>query len=159
MNFEIPSFIEPEGVNFATDGEINAPSLARSLSRTTTFLQNQRPYIRLHCYDDWWEHDGLHFYREPIDYSLLFQTVQSPRSLLQAMSGDDDVFVGIAPEDHSWYLRFYLHWDEDGYHLLGRFDITLPYSFVDSFRTDVIRALDIPMVEMSSAAYYLSIKV
>jgi hypothetical protein len=43
------------------------------------------------------------------------------------MSGDEDVFIGVAPGDGTWYLRFYLAGDDEGFDLLGRFDITLAH--------------------------------
>jgi hypothetical protein len=73
----------------------------------------------LYRYEDWWEHDGMHFRRESIDIHRLFEIVKSPQSSLEAMPGDLDVFVGIGPENNTWYLRFYLAWDEEGHELSG----------------------------------------
>jgi hypothetical protein len=82
--------------------------------------------------------------------------VGSPKSLLEAMSGDDDVFTGIAPDNSSWYLRFYLYWDDDGFNLLGRFDVTLSQTLVDHCKEGVGR-LGVEMVSQDSEAYYRSI--
>ncbi len=151
------NFTKPIGINFRSAGELSAPELARLLCRIASYLQNIEPYIKLHRYDDWWEHDGLHFHKSPINFDELFYIVNSPRSLLEAMPGDDFVCIGIAPYNSSWYLRFYLDWDDEGFLLWGKFDITLPNGLAESFRNEVARDLGIQLKEQDAESYYQSI--
>ena len=114
------------GINFSST-VLSAPELARALCRTAGFIQEIEVHgNRLLKYDDWWEHDGLHFFKGAITFHELFEIIKSPQSLLQAMPGEEAVFVGVASHSQSWYLRFYLSWDDEGYELNGRYDITLP---------------------------------
>lgn len=138
----------PAGVNFAFGPDVPASALAAALCRTAAFLQNLEPHgSHLHRYRDWWEHDGLHFYDRLATFHDLFADVAAPRSLLASMPGDDDVFVGYAPEDGRWYLRFCLEWDDTGQNLIGRFDVTVPYDLADAFRRDVAQVAGLPWVE------------
>jgi hypothetical protein len=152
-------FSKPTGINFSCVENVSAADLALALCKTASFLQADGPYILLHLYHDWWEHDGLHFYRRGIDFDELFKMICSPRALLEAMPGEDYVFVGVAPDDGKWYLRFYLFWDEEGLNLLGRFDLTVPYSLQSEYQKEVVQKLTFAMAETESAAYYKSIIV
>jgi hypothetical protein len=91
-----------------------------------------------------------------ITFDDLFGIVRSPRSLLEAMPGDEDVFIGIAPEDDGWYQRFYLSWDDDGFNLLGRFDVTLPRALAGRYK-DEVGELELELVSQDSEVYYGSI--
>ncbi|HTC95650.1 MAG TPA: hypothetical protein VK699_19560 [Terriglobales bacterium] len=73
------------------------------------------------------------------------------------MTTDDNVFIGIAPNDNSWYLRFYLNWDEEGFNLIGRFDITLPAELAERFRKDMTEPQAIELTEEDAQTYYESI--
>lgn len=150
----LPAFTPPGGINLHCPANIPIGDLARALCRAAAFLQNLAPYAPLHRYDDWWEHDGLHFYRAPLDLHGLFSLVESPRALLEAMPGDDDVFVGIAPMDGAWYLRFYAAWDDDGWELLGRFDITLPADLAAPIAETVRERIDLVLEQQDATAYY-----
>lgn len=145
----------PLGTNFSSEREIPASSLANALLITVGFIQEHDPYARLRRYDDWWEHDGLHFFREAMSIHQLFEIVKSPQALLEAMPGDLDVFVGVAPEDEAWYLRFYISWDEEGYELLGRFDFTLRPDLETRFRDESTR-MDVKLLEQDSEKYFRS---
>jgi hypothetical protein len=151
------TFSKPAGVNFRSPDEVPAPDLARTLCRVASFLQSLDPYVKLQRYHDWWEHDGCHFHKEEIDLPRLFQMVESPRALLWHMSDDDNVFIGIAPHDQSWYLRCYLRWDEEGFNLIGRFDITLPPRLVERFRKEMAEVNAIRLQEEDAETYYRSI--
>lgn len=150
-------FTKPEGINFSCAQEISAVELSKVLCRIVSFVQWLEPYIKLERYDDWWEHDGLHFYRNSISFDALFKLVNSPKSLLDEMPGDFQVFVGIAPENHSWYLRFYLDWDETDENLIGRFDVTFPREISDKFRKEVLNNFDLNIAEQDAEKYYQSI--
>ena len=119
-----------------------------------SFLQSLNPYALLQRYDDWWEHDGLHFERGPIDFDALFTIVRSSKSLIEAMPGDEYVHVGTAPESNEWYLRFYVYWDEEGDSLIGRFNLILRERLSNRFREEVLGELEIEIEEEDSASYY-----
>jgi hypothetical protein len=151
------NFSKPAGVNFRSPDQVPARDLARTLCRVASFLQSVDPYLKLQRYHDWWEHDGCHFHKQEIDFHHLFQIVESPRALLWHMSDDDNVFIGIAPNDHSWYLRFYLCWDGEGFNLIGRFDITLPARLAERFRKEMAEVNAIRLQEADAETYYKSI--
>lgn len=150
-------FNAPQGSNFSSK-ELPAPELARALCRVASFIQEVESYgAELQKYDDWWEHDGLHFHKGAISIHQLFEIVKSPQSLLAAMQGDEEVFIGVAPASQLWYLRFYLSWDDEGFELRGRFDITVPSNLAASFKQ---RALDSATLEEQDAqAYYKNIRL
>jgi hypothetical protein len=150
-------FVRPNGINFSCLDEVPAVELSKALCMTASFIQQIEPYTKLERYNDWWEHDGLHFHRETISPEKLFEIVNSPKSLLESMPGDFEVFVGIAPQDNSWYLRFYLDWDEDDTNLVGRFDITFSKTLAESFKGEVLSRLNIKIKEQDSESYYKSI--
>lgn len=83
--------------------------------------------------------------------------IATQRALLEGTPADDDVRVGIAPEDSSWYLRFRAEWDETDTHLQGHFDVTVPDSLVERFRWEVLPLLPIPVLESDAREYYESI--
>lgn len=148
---------KPKGTNFRCKDELPASDLAKTLCRIASFLQGLEPYEKLERYDDWWEHDGLHFDRGSMDFNQLFAKINSPRALLGTVPDDDRVFVGIAPLAGGWYLRFRVEWDDEGFDLRGRFDITLHESLVQPFRTEVVRSLSLDVIEQDSDSYYASI--
>lgn len=147
----------PQGINFSSE-TIPASELARVLCRTASFIQEIEPSGNsLLKFDDWWEHDGLHFPQGTITFHELFENVKSPRSLLQAMSGDEDVFVGIISNSESWYLRFYLSWDDEGYELSGRYDVTLPAFLAADYLS---RMQDtVKLEEQDATTYYNNIRL
>jgi hypothetical protein len=153
----MPALSKPDGVNFRSARELPAGSLVKTLCQTVSFLQGVDPYIKLQRYHDLWEHDGCHFHKEEIDFHQLFQIVESPKALLRHMTDDDNVFIGIAPSDNSWYLRFYLSWDEEGFNLTGRFDVTLPEKLKERFRKEMEERHAIPLQEEDAESYYKSI--
>ena len=73
------------------------------------------------------------------------------------MCGDEDVQVGVAPEDNCWYLRFYLSWNEEGYNLIGKFDITVPTQLADWFQHEVSGELEIGLKQQEAESYFRSI--
>ena len=147
-------FVKPRGVCFLFEGEISAPALSRTLCRIVNFLQDTGPYAKLQHYEDWWEHDGLHFHRGSIDFNALYGMVGSPRNLLAATPADEFVCVGVAPEDNSWYLRFRAEWDDEGFNLSGSCAVILPASLAERFRKEVLATLDARAEEKDSESYY-----
>lgn len=158
MSLELmKKFTTPKGINFSHKEDTSAANLVNALCKTVSFLQAIEPYIKFERYDDWWEHDGLHFWKDTINFNDLFSIVNSPMSLLKSMPGDFDVFIGVAPQDNSWYLRFYLDWDDDGFNMIGRFDITLPRKLSETYREEVLKDLSVNIEEKDSDSYYNSI--
>ena len=150
-------FQPPIGLSFVSPHEVNASDLSALLCKTAAFIQAASPYITLEQYDDWWEHDGLHFYRKTISLENLFQVVRSPKSLLESMPGDLDVVLGIYSKDLPLYLRFYVDWNDSETELIGRFDITLSGVAADRYRDEIVSSCDLKIMEMDSVKYYQSI--
>lgn len=80
--------------------------------------------------------------------------IETPRALTWSIKGDEYVYVGIAPPDTAWYLRFYVNWDEAEEEIEGRFDITLPEEDAKRFRESVVSEFDFSLLEQSAADYY-----
>lgn len=130
-------FAKPRGVCLYTENEVGAKDFARVLARVASALQAKDPYVRLHRYDDWWEHDGLHFHRGIIDFHAFFELVHSPKELLESTPADDYVFVGITSDDNEWYVRYRVEWDDEETELIGHCAV-----IVDPSRTDVLKEFD-----------------
>jgi len=131
------SFSPPKGVTFHTP-KIALADLCKLLRQSVAFLQELQPSSSsLRLYHDWWQHDGLHFDRQALTFQELFAMVQTPRAIFEATPDDDEVFVGVAPEDGGWYLRFRAEWDADGRKLVGGFAVTVPAEKAPAFSTEV----------------------
>lgn len=160
VSTSLPQFAGPSGTSFSLAGDLLAADLCRALLKTTSFLQAIEPHgATLHRYEDWWEHDGLHFARGRSGFPDLFHLIESPRALLQAIPDEEDVFVGVGPPHGHWYLRFRLAWDDAGFQLDGRFDLTLPPQQATLYREEVARPLNLPIIEQDAASYYRAIKL
>ncbi len=83
------TFQKPAGINFHCPDDVAVDALSRALCRVCSFIQDLEQSSELSRYEDWWEHDGLHFYRESLDMHGLFGLVESPRAWFEAMQGDD----------------------------------------------------------------------
>lgn len=148
----------PKGINFNCTESVPITVLSKALCRVAAFLQDLDSSAELLRYEDWWEHDGLHFYKGPMNFHQLFALVESPRALLESMQGDDFVFVGVLAADASWYLRFYVAWDDEGKELFGRFDITLSESTAEKFGKLILEEGEISMMKEDALCYYKSCK-
>ena len=156
----IDSFAAPQGVNLRSDYELLPDLLSEALMKTVNFLQSIELHeAEMYKYADWWEHDGLHFAKGCFDFTALRQMVNSPTALLKGMPGDFCVFVGVAPQDFRWYLRFYLDPDAVEEELFGRFDLTLPIELAASYKEWVVRPLGLEMQEQDAGEYYRSIQL
>ena len=149
--------VKPDGVNFSCAEDVPADKLSNILRETVSFIRQIEPSAKLERYDDWWEHDGLHFHRGSIKIEELSGIVDSPKLLFEAMPGDFEVFVGIAPENNSWYLRFYLDSDENDENLIGRFDITFAGATAEIFQKEILERFDLEMRKRDAQIYYQSI--
>jgi hypothetical protein len=150
-------FIGPQGISFCFEAELTAIELSGVLCRIASFLQSVEPYVRLRRYDDWWEHDGLHFPRGDVDFNAFFQMIGSPKGLLESTPSDDYVFVGMAPEDNAWYLRYRVEWDEDESNLIGTCAVILPEHLVEKFRIEVLPRIGPQPSEKDSERFYQEI--
>jgi len=141
--------------------EIPVADLCTGLRRVATLLQGmQVSNPRLRLYHDWWQHDGLHFEKGPMTFHDLFAMIETPRAAFEATPGDHDVFVGIAPEDGHWYLRFRAEWDADDRNIVGDFAVTVPVESAAAFRTGFAATpLKDALVEEMSAGYYKKVMV
>lgn len=147
------AFSPPQGITFRTEDEIAITDLCPLLRQVAVFLQGLQlssPALRL--YQDWWEHDGLHFERHVITFHDLFAMVETPRAIFEATPDEHEVFVGVAPEDTRWYLRFRAEWDGNGQSIVGKFAITVPSELAARFGAEV--SSEHPLVEEPSESYY-----
>jgi hypothetical protein len=154
------SFTPPDGIAFHIADEIPVVDLCALLRRVVVFLQDlslSSPPLRL--YHDWWEHDGLHFDKGFIKFHDLFAMVETPRALFDATPDDHAVFVGVAPEDSRWYLRFRAEWDADEKNIVGRFCVILPSGLVATFAQEVLPSANHPLEQMPSESYYKQVIV
>jgi hypothetical protein len=134
--------------------------LSKSLCWIARFLQSVDPYAKLRMHYDWRQHgvSGYPFVMEKdITYHEFFTKIGSPRDLLRVCSDDERVFVGVAPADDAWYLRFRCEWDEDGFNLNGTMDFTLPKSMAAPFQTEVLSYLQIKLQEQDEDSYFAEI--
>ena len=150
----LTSLLPPQGIVFHTDRENPIVSVSRDLCKVTAFLQELQPYAKLVKIYDWWQHDGLYFEKGTLNFHDLFGVVGTPRSLLEAMPGEDLVFVGISNNERSWYLRFFVDWDDEGERLLGGFSVTINSSLVDGFQFKLVPVLECPTQREGSEAYF-----
>ncbi len=146
-------YIEPKGINFSCSKEIDSLELSENLLLVVNFLEQTFPKAELRQYDDWWEHDGCHFYNSKTDFDELLKMVTQDELLFNfGLSGFNN-FWGIAPKDNAWYLRFYLDEEED----LGRFDITLSDEIAEVFEKEILSQLSLKMNKQSAVTYYQTI--
>lgn len=151
---EPSNFKPPTGINFSCPEAISIATLSKDLRQIAAFLQHKFPYNPLQRFEDWWQHDGLHFYEGPIDMPGLFAIVGSPKRVYEAMPGEDYVRIGIASSDGKWYLRFYAYWEDEVDFPEGDYDITLSFELVEEFRTEVVPELEASLKEESSEVYF-----
>ncbi len=154
---ESEQFRPPDGVNFSSNGNLPITDVSTALCRIASFLQNDALPNQLLRYEDWWEHDGLHFEQGTLDIHGLIRLVESGRSILEATPDDEYVCVGIAPIEQHWYLRFRGEWDDTGSSVVGSFDLTLPEVLCDSFRNDVVSDIQFELTEEPAHAYFARI--
>ena len=111
----------PKGVTFSSRDCVAIEELRAALIRIARYLQEKAPHQPLIQYEDWWQHDGLHFEKKRIQLSDLFFYLSTNKSLLESVSEDFEVRVGISDTDHRWYLRYIVDWDEEEKALEGNF--------------------------------------
>jgi hypothetical protein len=70
------------------------------------------------------------------------------------MPGDDDVFVGFSDKQNSWYLRFYLNWNDSGQTLVGRFDLTLVPDLANEFEKAILPRVGCDLTKEKATDYF-----
>jgi hypothetical protein len=150
----VSTFRPPAGRSFFCPELIPLTALAHDLRKVAAFLQAAWPDAPLNLFADWWQHDGLHFHTDVITFHTLFTMISSPRAIYEAMPGDDDVRVGVAPARAEWYLRFYAAWDDDGEQIEGDYELTLPAGLADTFRIELLSSLQAPVAEEDAENYF-----
>ena len=148
---------EISGINFSIVGEISAPDLSELLCKTTNFLQKVSPDEKLEQYEDWLEHDGLNFHKKSIDFEELSGIIQTPKTIYDAIPEDFNVFIGIAPQNKFWYLRFHLGCDENIENAVGRMDITLDENSAKLFEAEIINQTNFSFNRRNAREFYNSI--
>jgi hypothetical protein len=152
-------FTPPVGVAFHTDGQVRGDELVATVRRVVAFLEG---FIwtpdRLRVFDDWWEHDGLHFERTVVKYVDLAAMTASPRAMLDATPDDDCVYVGIAPQEAEWYLRFRAMRDETYGEIVGAFGVVIPDDVATLFKLDVKPRCEATLTELPSKSYYARVR-
>lgn len=147
-------FSPPGGIAFHTAEDIEADDLCVLLHDVVAFLGTVDPPPRkLRRHDDWWQHDGLHFARGRITFGELAAMVETPRAMLEATPDDEAVFVGIAPADARWYLRFRAERDADDERITGRMALILPAESVRAFSAAIPCLPDRGLVQATAADY------
>ena len=148
-------FSPPRGIAFYSQFDLSLDDVCETLGRVVAFLEDQqRPTRALRRYDDWWEHDGLHFERGTIKFQDVFAMTKSPRSLLEETPDDDAVCIGVAPDDFAWYLRMRGERDGADQEPVGRFALILPPGLAEAFRTEIGAVSKIQIFEEDSESYY-----
>lgn len=150
-------FSEIAGINFSTVGEISALDLSELLQKTVSFLKKFSPVVNIEQYDDWWEHDGESFHKKSICFDEFFSLIQTPQNIYDAMPEDFNVFIGIAPRNKSWYLRFYLDRVENVENSVGRMDITLDENLAKMFEAEVMNETKFSFNRQDAQKFYNSI--
>jgi hypothetical protein len=152
-------FTPPMGVAFQTEGEVRGDELVATVRRVVAFLEG---FIwtpdKLRVFDDWWEHDGLHFERKCVKYVDLFAMIASSRAMVDATPDDDCVYVGIAPEEAEWYLRFRAVRDETYGEIVGACGVVMPQDYATLFKLDVTPRSEATLIELPSNIYYARLK-
>jgi hypothetical protein len=152
------SFKPPTGLTFHTLDDIPVVLLSSALRRVALFLQaSQVSSAKLQLYHDWWQHDGLHFEKSRITFHNLFAMIETPRSIFEATPADEVVFIGVAPEDNRWYLRFRAEWDADDQSIVGSLAVVIPAELSESFRAEIASSFDGLLAEQAAESYYQSV--
>jgi hypothetical protein len=141
----LPAFRPPHGPCVACEWGCPLAQVSRDLCKIAAHLQSLDLFGKLVRYDDWYNHDGLYFEREKIDFHGLFALIQTPRDLLAASPDDDYVYVGVVPGDRRWYLRFRAEWDDEGESLVGAFSVTLGDALFETFEVEIVPNLECPI--------------
>jgi hypothetical protein len=152
-----PKFNFPTGINISHSSEMPMPKLLKCLNIVVSFLKEHINNQCLYTYDDWLQHDGLFFDGKSIQFEEIDEMLKTSKSLRKRTSKDFMVYLGIAPEDMSWYLRIYTEEiDVEGDN--GYFDIGISKELVDKLLKELKSKLDYKFILRESPEYYEEIK-
>jgi hypothetical protein len=149
------SFSPPDGVAFHIEREVPIVDLCPLLRRVVSFLQNLQPSpAKLGLFDDWWGHDGLHIKKRSLSFRELVRMIESPRSIFEATPDEHEVFVGVAPGDNRWYLRFRAEWDGHDLAIIGCLAVILAADLAVSFRENIVSSSVPGLTEEPAQSFY-----
>jgi len=146
----------PNGISFCADG---SPLLVvvHDLKYVVRFIQgicDDTQAFSLKFYEDWWEHDGLHFFKTTIGLRELWGMIESPKSLLSAMTGEELVFLGVSDQDNTWYLRFTADTEFDSDTIIAAYSFTCCKTIALRFRQSILPLTRAEMRILASAEHY-----
>jgi hypothetical protein len=149
-------FTEPIGINFRPEQEVTIENLKLMLQAIWSFIKSKETSQVLFRYDDWWEHDGLHFQRDKLTLVAFLTSIGTTQAILESMPGDFNVKVGICTPNSNWYLRYYVDLEDDAKECF--FDITIPADWEKDFEQEMEKAAAQGWVKEKSQDYYKAIK-
>ena len=149
-------FQEPSGINFRPAMPILIKEMEDTLPLIWRFVSAKDPSPILLRYEDWWQHDGLHFEKGKITREVFSKMIGSKGEIIKSMSGDFNVRIGIASPKMEWYLRYYVAIEEDI--LDGYYDVTVPLTWENEFEAEVGMSLKTPFVKEDAEGFYKAIK-
>jgi hypothetical protein len=147
--------VEPKGINFSLPEFIPARNLPEVVQGIWKFISEKDPSSLLFRYDDWWQHDGLHFFRKEIGTTDFEKTIMNIEEMKKDMPGDFYVYVGICSPQMEWYLRYYIDEDQG---VEGCIDITVPENWASEFKIYIGNQVKTDWKTENAQAYYKRIK-
>jgi len=128
----------PRGKTFSCDGSLL--DILKDLRQVTIFIRSLHPKIstRFRLYEDWWLHDGLHFYQKEIGLNFLEDVFVSPKSFISNTPGEDLVYLGVSDHENTWYLRFTADTEFDEDHIIAAYAFTCIDSIARKFWDQVV---------------------
>lgn len=147
-----------DGLTMSTQDYIPVGVLRRALRTIVFHLQRRWGEADLFSLHDWHFHDSYVSTEKPIAWAEILAIVSTDENVIDASPGDDQVFLGIFPEDRDWYLRFYVPEIDDlpGCEYLtrhGRFDLTGPSNLVKSLERE-IQATGLQVKSIPAVAFF-----
>jgi hypothetical protein len=151
------NFKEPYGVNFRLAHEVPLGTLRDLLEAVFNFLKPRDASANLFRYDDFWEHDGLHFLKDKLTWEKFKASFREDSGIVESMPGDFNVKVGISPPTMNWYLRYYVDLDDDSKECF--LDVTVPRDWENDFRKEIGKSISIDWVTEDAIDYYKAIRL
>lgn len=134
------SYQLPQGTSFTGEGPLLAVThdLKCIIDFVRTLFPDAPAPIRLKLYEDWWERNGMHVYKKSVDLNYLYDLLQSPRQLIEAMPGDEYAYLGISDADNSLYLRCIADTDFNFDHIFAAYSFTCNTIHANLFRREIL---------------------
>ncbi len=91
----------------------------------------------LFSFDDWHQHDGYIAERQVTSWDELFAKTANTESFVASGASDTYVRRAFYPADHSFLLRYYIDYDDNGDGMLfyGDLDLTGHLDFIEKMRS------------------------